>query len=131
MLLAGATDTDECGIISTVLTSIFFFFFSSRRRHTRWNCDWSSDVCSSDLLEPVVDFAPQAPHQHLEHVGERVVVVVPHVRRDGGAIQHLSRMRDEQLEQIGRASCRERVYISVVAVSLKKNNGRGMVHGVR
>src|SRR5689334_23824598 len=28
---------------------IVFFFFSSRRRHTRWNCDWSSDVCSSDL----------------------------------------------------------------------------------
>src|SRR5689334_23686289 len=28
---------------------IFFFFFSSRRRHTRWNCDWSSEVCSSDL----------------------------------------------------------------------------------
>src|SRR6266481_689324 len=29
---------------------LYFFFFSSRRRHTRWNCDWSSDVCSSDLL---------------------------------------------------------------------------------
>src|SRR5882762_10653835 len=28
-----------------------FFFFSSRRRHTRFKCDWSSDVCSSDLLE--------------------------------------------------------------------------------
>src|SRR5438309_9189690 len=28
---------------------IYSFFFSSRRRHTRWNCDWSSDVCSSDL----------------------------------------------------------------------------------
>src|SRR6266481_7857319 len=28
---------------------LLFFFFSSRRRHTRWNCDWSSDVCSSDL----------------------------------------------------------------------------------
>src|SRR6266568_8259556 len=27
-----------------------FFFVSSRRRHTRWNCDWSSDVCSSDLV---------------------------------------------------------------------------------
>src|SRR5689334_23684720 len=27
------------------------FFFSSRRRHTNWNCDWSSDVCSSDLWE--------------------------------------------------------------------------------
>src|SRR5689334_24066262 len=30
---------------------MFFFFFSSRRRHTRWNCDWSSDVCSSDLKQ--------------------------------------------------------------------------------
>src|SRR5437762_11091650 len=28
----------------------FFFFFSSRRRHTRYIGDWSSDVCSSDLL---------------------------------------------------------------------------------
>src|SRR2546422_1065915 len=28
----------------------FFFFFSSRRRHTRCSRDWSSDVCSSDLL---------------------------------------------------------------------------------
>src|SRR4029077_1618889 len=28
---------------------ISFFFFSSRRRHTRFKCDWSSDVCSSDL----------------------------------------------------------------------------------
>src|SRR5438132_10804103 len=28
---------------------IFCFFFSSRRRHTRSLCDWSSDVCSSDL----------------------------------------------------------------------------------
>src|SRR5438093_6159231 len=28
----------------------FFFFFSSRRRHTRLVSDWSSDVCSSDLL---------------------------------------------------------------------------------
>src|SRR5947207_15788058 len=31
----------------------FCFFFSSRRRHTRSLCDWSSDVCSSDLLPPV------------------------------------------------------------------------------
>src|SRR5690606_40310878 len=31
--------------------SFFFFFFSSRRRHTRFSRDWSSDVCSSDLLD--------------------------------------------------------------------------------
>src|SRR2546426_7444105 len=29
-----------------------FFFFSSRRRHTRLQGDWSSDVCSSDLVAP-------------------------------------------------------------------------------
>src|SRR6266481_6540628 len=34
----------------------FVFFFSSRRRHTRWNCDWSSDVCSSDLPGDVRGF---------------------------------------------------------------------------
>src|SRR6266487_6020356 len=33
----------------------FFFFFSSRRRHTRWTGDWSSDVCSSDLLKALED----------------------------------------------------------------------------
>src|SRR5215212_6467976 len=30
---------------------LFFFFFSSRRRHTRCLSDWSSDVCSSDLVQ--------------------------------------------------------------------------------
>src|SRR5438270_7878678 len=30
-------------------TPLLRFFFSSRRRHTRFDCDWSSDVCSSDL----------------------------------------------------------------------------------
>src|SRR5260370_2808708 len=38
----------ECGIVGTG-SSDGFFFFSSRRRHTRFKCDWSSDVCSSDL----------------------------------------------------------------------------------
>src|SRR6266853_3403741 len=33
---------------------VFFFFFSSRRRHTRFDCDWSSDVCSSDLIEHAI-----------------------------------------------------------------------------
>src|SRR2546430_599404 len=31
-----------------VLEVLPVFFFSSRRRHTRFDCDWSSDVCSSD-----------------------------------------------------------------------------------
>src|SRR5438132_798807 len=40
---------------SLFLSDLFyFFFFSSRRRHTRSLCDWSSDVCSSDLEATVV-----------------------------------------------------------------------------
>src|SRR3989475_9598705 len=35
--------------ITRCVSCCFFFFFSSRRRHTRFDCDWSSDVCSSDL----------------------------------------------------------------------------------
>src|SRR5256886_6963469 len=34
----------------TRLSHVILFFFSSRRRHTRFDCDWSSDVCSSDLV---------------------------------------------------------------------------------
>src|SRR2546430_3706187 len=36
-------------VTATSTHNFFFFFFSSRRRHTRFDCDWSSDVCSSDL----------------------------------------------------------------------------------
>src|SRR5260221_3626390 len=37
-----------------VLRTLLLFFFSSRRRHTRSLCDWSSDVCSSDLVPELV-----------------------------------------------------------------------------
>src|SRR3712207_7555976 len=38
-------------VLSLVYSELcFFFFFSSRRRHTRYWRDWSSDVCSSDLM---------------------------------------------------------------------------------
>src|SRR5579863_2570220 len=44
---------------------LFVFFFSSRRRHTRWTGDWSSDVCSSDLLG-VRDLIHQAFEKPIE-----------------------------------------------------------------
>src|SRR2546430_9745257 len=40
--------------------SAILFFFSSRRRHTRFDCDWSSDVCSSDLIEKINRIAASA-----------------------------------------------------------------------
>src|SRR5579862_10064699 len=57
-------------LLSVNLTSSFFFF-SSRRRHTSWNCDWSSDVCSSDLRDGIV----QGGRIHVEaggHVDARL-----------------------------------------------------------
>src|SRR2546430_17276191 len=39
-------------------TFCIFFFFSSRRRHTRFDCGWSSDVCSSDLETAPLHRAP-------------------------------------------------------------------------
>src|SRR5207237_5640877 len=43
-----------------ILLVYIFFFFSSRRRHTRFKCDWSSDVCSSDLVaRPEADVGEQ------------------------------------------------------------------------
>src|SRR5205807_3180134 len=39
-----------CLLRHALLFFFVLFFFSSRRRHTRLQGDWSSDVCSSDLL---------------------------------------------------------------------------------
>src|SRR2546430_10462989 len=47
-----------------------FFFFSSRRRHTRFDCDWSSDVCSSDLDDIECDVGLRMAHVRLVLRGE-------------------------------------------------------------
>src|SRR5215204_2242988 len=77
----------------------FFFFFSSRRRHTRSLCDWSSDVCSSDLaadLELGRRIAQQLAHElavgpspgrRIENDHMQPTKAVPHpVARDGHGI---------------------------------------------
>src|SRR5205814_7436716 len=47
----------------------FFFFFSSRRRHTRCLSDWSSDMCSSDLVAPPGENAAELYKQALARNG--------------------------------------------------------------
>src|SRR5438034_10747617 len=90
-------------LLNMLLNKIYclIFFFSSKRRHTISLCDWSSDVCSSDLA----GYAPSPL------VGE-------------GACP--DRGIGARSRQIGRASCRERVEISVEVEKLKK---KGRVNG--
>src|SRR5256884_6925707 len=52
---------------STVRADIFFFF-SSRRRHTRCSRDWSSDVCSSDLVGLLFASAAFAEERTLDEI---------------------------------------------------------------
>src|SRR5260370_19755933 len=53
---------------------MFLFFFSSRRRHTRFKCDWSSDVCSSDLVLTVGEAATLDPQLQLRGQQQTVTV---------------------------------------------------------
>src|SRR3546814_5273912 len=96
-----------------------FFFFKQKTAYEMRISDWSSDVCSSDLLDAVFaarhapsgerlfnsvftlglmigisdrDFVPLAPNEGIEDA------VFPHPARIGDTIR-----------EIGRASCRERV----------------------
>src|SRR2546422_5184964 len=63
-----------------------FFFFSSRRRHTRCSRDWSSDVCSSDLLEPVgAELQLEMIARHTL-VGEAQVVVGVRSEEEGAVV---------------------------------------------
>src|SRR5260370_37972558 len=50
------------------------FFFSSRRRHTRFKCDWSSDVCSSDLKLPPSSLLHRPDEQQSVHEEELKIV---------------------------------------------------------
>src|SRR2546427_8115324 len=90
------------------LFGCYFFFFSSRRRHTRFDCDWSSDVCSSDLegipaKQKSADVAlelgmvPQLMagqfHKHPLVIPESFFALI---------------FADAKLFEIGRAACRER-----------------------
>src|SRR5260370_31903921 len=89
------------------------FFFSSRRRHTRFKCDWSSDVCSSDLYfegKPLADAidptgpADGDPNNHVVRAGAYSANAAV-----AGNCRAAIRRPTEVLTKIGRASCRERV----------------------
>src|SRR5207249_8034590 len=105
----------------------YFFFFSSRRRHTRSKRDWSSDVCSSDLIwfrntwswgrddrRPTI--VEDGGRLVAEHWGLGRMVLAG----DGDGTPEALFCDNESNREIGRASCRERVEIWVVAVAARR-----------
>src|SRR3712207_7808299 len=93
--------------------SFFFFFFSSRRRHTRYWRDWSSDVCSSDLLElgalVLQEQALVALLERLVAALEGLVVRVVHPGRHHRAhlLGELGHPRRSEERRVGK-ECRSR-----------------------
>src|SRR5256885_8447848 len=87
----------------------FFFFFSSRRRHTRLQGDWSSDVCSSDLLKKEVHAKRIPLPVQIDRTHDFAGMLVEgDLRFEGLGLRREITGLDEGHE-IGRASCRERV----------------------
>src|ERR1043166_10226821 len=91
----------------TKCVSCFFFFFKQKTAYEIPKRDWSSDVCSSDLgMVWTVTDLQRLRSFTWEAVSPGVTTI-----------------------KIGRASCRERVKISVVAGSLKKKNVADLMAG--
>src|SRR5699024_12172583 len=93
--------------VMTIRTDTWFllydcFFFSSRRRHTRSKRDWSSDVCSSDLIAP----------SKRQPCCSNVPTILPVKDGQRGAQRRCctspERLSNRASGKIGRASCRER-----------------------
>src|SRR6266480_3278297 len=127
---------------------MFFFFFSSRRRHTRLTCDWSSDVCSSDLLwaaerkrlEVRLVSAVELDPEVVKRVGEEIE------RRTGREIELEAVVDDDLLgglvlrvgNMICDASVRERIAgldvdsadLAEVGTVLSVADGIARVHGL-
>src|SRR5438067_8559481 len=101
------------------------FFFSSRRRHTRSKRDWSSDVCSSDLLHGLFAGFVAGCVMTAEFLGLNLLFGG---RAEPGFIWQVftqivnqgARWGLPAALQIGRASCRERGEISLCGAACKQ-----------
>src|SRR5437763_11087373 len=118
------TIKNACSALSFFIYVVrfFFFFFSSRRRHTRYIGDWSSDVCSSDLTGKL-----RWSFHTIPHPGEFGYGTWPkQAWKTSGAANNWAGMALDAkrgilyVPKIGRASCRERVWISGVAEMVKE-----------
>src|SRR5256886_6732012 len=112
-----------CG---SMTLSSFFFFFSSRRRHTRFDCDWSSDVCSSDLRhvaarQPAVrGERAQALREQPAAVKLAVTVVAP--RREAVQVAQRARIRRRSEEHTSELQSQSNLVCRLLLEKKKKTN---------
>src|SRR5437868_2226528 len=98
-----------------------YFFFSSRRRHTRSKRDWSSDVCSSDLVEDI-ELRELADRSCIETEARLEVVIIVALYRKHGKPQV-----PQALRRGHDVSCRERNVLNAGAqVALQKSRRQGL-----
>src|SRR3546814_4909021 len=98
--------------MSLYLCYIFFFFFKQKTAYEMRISDWSSDVCSSDLLQrarrlPGGGAAHRCRDARRDPATDRGMVRPGDDRGGWGAVR--PRQSERADPQIGRASCRERV----------------------
>src|SRR6266571_5797817 len=84
-----------------------FFFFSSRRRHTSLTCDWSSDVCSSDLWSDALTalLVTQADRQQKRPTSREIV---PVQRRKAILSRCQKRIRKQRATMVGTSDARRK-----------------------
>src|SRR3546814_8675669 len=93
----------------------FFLFFKQKTAYEMRISDWSSDVCSSDLLPVALSEAALAQYFTFRYVPEPDSILEPIRKLEPGMILQVfpdGRMRRQRyfsFTKIGRASCRERV----------------------
>src|SRR5256885_3774469 len=107
-----AKERKHLGLRNGELECCKFFFFSSRRRHTRLQGDWSSDVCSSDLIPPPARTTLKTFGQWSRPAVGLIFGVRPNSLEIMTSVLSSSPrwLRSVmRVAKIGRASCRERV----------------------
>src|SRR5205814_4668482 len=111
-----------------VAAACWWFFFSSRRRHTRCLSDWSSDVCSSDLLlKGAADSRGPGRRQSRERAEPSRSG--PKLCTNCQTTNPAQRCRPRHGLQIGRATCRERVESTVVEADVEKKRTENYGYG--
>src|SRR5690606_22849858 len=118
--------------------SSLLFFFSSRRRHTRFSRDWSSDVCSSDLLHHLLGNAFEKLGLRLDERFERRVAADESGEARAKALERLgheleSRVLGEELlsarDDLAALDARKRRQIGGGALPELRERPRLLAHG--